>query len=345
MKKILFVAASAILLAAGCQKTEVLNQAVGDPMTFSTEMSKLTKSATADGMDNLKSQNFKVWAYTAYEDALNSVIRGSVYKEINGIEVSFVEGQNAWGTATEYYWPGTARELDFFAVSTGTTPNVTIGDQAGQESLARTMTVTGYTVDHTDPNDDLMVADFVRQHQGMNDKAVSLKFRHALSKVQFKFVTTVTANSTDKVVINGLSVAGLNVIGDLNVTEGTEEADASTGVKKVSLAWDESSLTGAGDDVVFSQVKDLELTGEAQSYAAWLVLPQSIANLTLVVDYTIQGKENQTFDHTFALATESVDSWDINQVTTYTINISPNKISFSPSVEDWDEETPVTDGN
>ena len=95
MKKILFVAASAILLAAGCQKTEVLNQAVGDPMTFSTEMSKLTKSATADGMDNLKAQNFKVWAYTAYEDALNKVNRGQVYKEINGIQVSYVEDQNA----------------------------------------------------------------------------------------------------------------------------------------------------------------------------------------------------------------------------------------------------------
>ena len=44
MKKILFLAASAILLAAGCQKTEVLNQAIGDPMTFSTGMGKLTKA-------------------------------------------------------------------------------------------------------------------------------------------------------------------------------------------------------------------------------------------------------------------------------------------------------------
>jgi hypothetical protein len=142
-----------------------------------------------------------------------------------------------------------------------------------------------------------------------------------------------------------LKVAGLNVTGNLNVTEGTEEADATTGVKKVSLAWDGESLSGAGEGVVFSETTDLELTGEAQTYATWLVLPQSIEGLTLVVDYTIQGKENQAFDHTFALATASVSSWAINQVTTYTINISPNKISFSPSVEDWDPETPVTDGN
>jgi amino acid transporter len=49
MKKIFYVALSATLLAAGCQKTEVLNP-VGEPtMTFTTGMGKLTKAVgTAD---------------------------------------------------------------------------------------------------------------------------------------------------------------------------------------------------------------------------------------------------------------------------------------------------------
>ena len=122
MKKILFVAASAILLAAGCQKTEVLNQAVGDPMTFSTGMAKLTKSATADGLTNLGTQDFQVWAYTAYTDKLNLVELGAIYEKINGIKVDYTPAAPGSSSATcttanEYYWPGKDLKLDFFAIS------------------------------------------------------------------------------------------------------------------------------------------------------------------------------------------------------------------------------------
>lgn len=72
MKRILFVALSATLLAAGCQKTEIINPVNSNVMTFSTNMSKLTKAGQQDaektGEVNLQEQNFRVWAYCAYED-------------------------------------------------------------------------------------------------------------------------------------------------------------------------------------------------------------------------------------------------------------------------------------
>ena len=88
MKKIFYVAISATLLAAGCQKTEILNQPVGEDLTFSAQMGKLTK-ADATVTDELKTQKIDVWAIAAYEDDLNKVTPGTAYKEIKGIELSF----------------------------------------------------------------------------------------------------------------------------------------------------------------------------------------------------------------------------------------------------------------
>ena len=73
MKKILFVALGATLLAVGCQKTEIINR-VGDRIGFTSEMGKLTKSvgtatANGEGEDNLKAQDFNIWAYYVADDA------------------------------------------------------------------------------------------------------------------------------------------------------------------------------------------------------------------------------------------------------------------------------------
>ena len=83
MRRLLFVAALATLLAAGCQKTEIINHVPGEAMKFTTAMSKLTKAVgTPDAdekadMQNLKAQDFKVWAYYTYADAMNGVDAGS----------------------------------------------------------------------------------------------------------------------------------------------------------------------------------------------------------------------------------------------------------------------------
>ena len=66
MKRILFATFAAFLLAAGCQKTEVIKSTNAPAITFSTEMRKITKAdpkADAVGDANLHAQGFKIWAY------------------------------------------------------------------------------------------------------------------------------------------------------------------------------------------------------------------------------------------------------------------------------------------
>lgn len=367
MKRILFVALAATLLAAGCQKTEIINHVPGDAMTFSTGMSKLTKAvgdAENDGMVNLQTQNFKVWAYCAYADAINTVTYGDIYDKMSALDVTYNE--SAWTTVLDYYWPGTAKKLDFFAVSTsaawktaeaaGVECEITNGGAETIGEGARTLKVKTYTVDNANPNDDLMVSEFVRQDQSMNDKKVKLHFKHALAKVQFKFLTNAAA--TDVVNVKSLVVEDLKTTGNLTVTETAETygANDQTGRVKVTLAWDPAeTLADFSDD----HDGDLLLTAEAVEYATWLVLPQDITGKTVKIVYTINDRQ---FDQIFALtraaqaevkdgetvvtpAKDAFNAWGTNQVIIYTINLSPNKITFDPSVEGWEADTPLTDVN
>ena len=361
MKKILFVAAFAILLAAGCQKTEVINQVPGDALTFSTHMGKLTKASDADssGVWNLHEQAFKVWAFKAYNDPVNGDAAGDVYDEISGVDVTSDDNGVTWGTTTEYYWPGVEKELDFFAVSTGATwseTGVSVDIEGeGQTVGSRKLTVKNYVVNNVKPDDDLMVAEFVRQHQGMNEKNVKLHFKHALAKVQFKFYTT--AKDEDTVSVNSIHVDSLKTTGTLLVEEADSLYTDKTGRAAVKLSW-----TPADSTAQFTDDKDasITLTSKAAEFATWLVLPQEIEGRTVSINYTINGR---TFDQVFALTRDEVKEvkdeqgtvttpgkeafvkWDINQVITYTINLTPNRITFTPSVEDWAPETPQTDVN
>ena len=103
MKKILFVAAFATLLAAGCQKTEIINQVPGEALTFSTHMGKLTKASDAQstGEVNLYEQDFKVWAFKAYADAVNGDELGQVYDNMTAIDVTSTDGV---GFLRCFYW-------------------------------------------------------------------------------------------------------------------------------------------------------------------------------------------------------------------------------------------------
>ena len=372
MKRILFVALAATLLAAGCQKTEIINSVRGDAMTFTTAMGKLTKANVPDadstGVFNLQRQNFKVWAYCAYKDENNGKNYGDVYDSMSALDVTCDTTTGAWSTELTYYWPGTNKKLDFFAVSTGATwkQDATPGieweiENGGVDTIGvnvRKLHVKGYTVDKDNPNDDLMVAEFVRQDQDMNDKNVKLHFKHALAKVQFKFLTNA---EDDEVFVDTLIVSNLRTIGNLTVSETAETygENDKTGRVKVNLSWEPVDTAGV---VAFSDdySGSLKLRTTADEYATWLVLPQDISNKTVKIAYTINDR---SFEQTFALTRpavaevkngdeivtpgqEAFASWDINQVVIYTINLSPNKITFVPSVEDW--KTPadnLTDQN
>lgn len=385
MKKIFFVALSATLLAAGCQKTEVINPVGGPTMSFTTGMGKITKSvgaadAEAAGIRNLEAQDFSVWAYADPNSDFSTVTTVNATTKIyDGIENLLVECTKAsvdakvddptttdvneaadavagtWSTDTEYYWPGENKDLRFFAVSadgdwlrptSGTCP-VTIN------YATPSITVDDFTVravaddanNKTAANDDLMIADFVKQNQ--SDKVVDLKFRHTLSKVEFVFKTLAasTGETAPTVYVQSLKVDGLQNKGDLSVT--AVDPNATPIVWKYEWTNDETSTADFTDDwkgtVTFPEtVEDaaktdntaMLLTTEAQTFATWLMLPQTITGKNVEIIYVIN---NRQFTSVFPIYSteDALTAWAYNQHIKYTITLAPNVISFNPSVEEW----------
>lgn len=379
MKRIFFVALGATLLAAGCQKTEIINPVGGNVMTFSTNMSKLTKAGQQDaektGEVNLQEQNFRVWAYGAYEDQNTTATElNNIYDGIENLDVTYTPANGeipaAWGTAKEYFWPGVGKELKFFAVSDGkasTASNVTIGTDINS------LTVADFEVTPGAYNTDLMVADFVKQHQG--DKVVDLKFHHALSKVQFLFKTVATGDAT--VYVQDLVVRDLETKGTLNVApkpaetpengeeNGTQtQADGETTtyvgeVTPVKFTWalptsstslanfeDDWTTAVADTDTDFPANIDGVAATETDKVAMKVTATgtdSQVFTTWLMLPQSIVGKKveitylinERKFTSIFPLETTSLKAWEDNQYVKYTITLAPNVISFNPSVEEW----------
>ena len=126
---------------------------------------------------------------------------GEIYDGINNTQ--FTYKNDAWGTQLQYYWPGTDKDLVFLAISSqeegNVIPEVTITGQKDEDTgLYTGVSIQPYVIENfvvdspaadAGPNNDLMIADAVKQNQGQNSKVVDLKFRHTLSKVEFLFVT------------------------------------------------------------------------------------------------------------------------------------------------------------
>jgi hypothetical protein len=373
MKKIFFVALGATLLAASCQKTEIINP-VGDKISFSSEMGKLTKAEGTGDLTTLKAQDFSVWAYYVTDDKNTAGDdTHKVYDKIANVKVT--DDQNGkWTTTEQYYWPGVGKELIFFAVSAdeatiGSTTFDADGEVATNTSKVdinadrNALTIKDFTVNPASPNVDLMVADIVQQHQG--DKVVDLNFHHTLAKVEFMF-QTITNEDNLTVTVNSLTVAGIKTVGTFSTTQPVQtKADDATGddttgddttgnenepenpgtttpaysgtQTEVGFYWG-----GQTTPEVFSVKKadapaPFVLDDDYQTYSSWLVIPQDISTSTVTVNYTIGEK---TFDSIFNLYTTGqnpLTEWKPNQYVAYRITLAPNLITFSPSVEDWDD--------
>lgn len=406
MKKVLFVAIIATLIAVGCEKTEIINPNLGTEILFSPELGKLTKAEGDGDPTTLQTQGFKVTAIMAYDDPYTTGDDknefGQIYDNISNTPFGYTNG-TGWaptGDVKQYWWPGTDKELVFVAISSKgnakSLPGIyTDQNQSGLHIVETTSPVDGTDVkditmspykiegfevtpaattpaegetpaSHTIPDDDLMIADAVKQDQSDNNKVVDLKFRHTLSKVQFIFVTNPQSNNgggtgeeepeqqaeeTIEVEVNSIKVAGIVSKGDLTVTPIWEEGALLSSYyngengETDTFVWEPSAV--ATDKKEYSITKNLVLSTEKQDYATWLVIPQTIKDsntteLKVEIAYTINDRE---FTSIFPLYTETLTKWGVNQYIKYTINLSPNLITFNPSVEDWSNPTDVEHNN
>ena len=369
MKRSLFAAAIAvILLAAGCQKTEIMNQSCS-AIGFESVAGKLTKAEDAAGLETLKTYGFRVWVYRNFEDEYyagedkTTYPKGlnAIYDGMEGLEVKWgTYKADSWGTAKDYYWPGTDKTLKFYAVScnesdfaltTGANASVVITNNGTETG---TTTVNNFVV-KADANNDLMIAAPITQAQGQgeapNTNAVKPVFGHTLTKVQFNFKTDANTMEDHPVYIQKIETSALTTTGSITlpVSNGTnpwtlgpttapfvdDNNDDITLPKKVvdGVATD-SEITIDGEPTTQPlDRKGLTLDGGYKTMDTWLLLPQDISTATVTVTYIIKDRQ---FTKTFPLFATNLTEWAVNQFVKYNVTIAPNIISFDPSVEEWD---------
>lgn len=377
MKKIFFMAVSAVLLAAGCQKTEIQNEVL-PKIGFDTHMGKLTKAPDAgntvqDG--NLKEQGFMVWGHIVTTDL--NYDAGELYLGINlgtdeesGLDVHF-DLAKGWYTNDTYYWPGKNKELDIYAVSMFQTDLNKYGNVSRAYDLEevegvtqidadpKTLTVANFVVEASADND-LMVAPMIRQDQD-DAQNVNLKFQHALTKVLLTFSTT----SEEDVYVVSAKTSPLISKGTLTVRNTDDDQDSQPKLYTANFdlsAWKtkdndtfeyvaEYECTETVEDVVAGPTDDdgntittfkaHKLNGTPVTFGSWLLIPQEINDNTyLDVEYIVaRTYMNQRF---ILYKDDVVEKWDVNQQTTYNVRITPDDIQFSPEVKDWtpDREQP-----
>lgn len=300
MKKILFMAVSAVLLVAGCQKTEIQNKAL-TPIGFNTHMGKLTKAPDAENAEvktNLIEQNFHVWAYFATENDLNYGA-GELY--LDNIVVSNDNKDGiTWTTGETYYWPGKDKELDIYAISSYA-EDYTLAYTTGQSDektcnvainyTDKTVTVTDFVADANADND-LMIAPMIKQDQD-DAKYIEPSFEHALTKVVLRF----REKGESVVHVRSAKTSAINSKATLVVTNTLPDPLPVGDPVVCSAAWD---WTGESTPMVYHaqcknptvQVKDVTTAeGDPEVFYEAVLLSEAVPGASVTTYKDAEGNE------------------------------------------------------
>ncbi len=340
MKKVLYFAAAAMVLFAGCQKTEVVYDNDGPQEIALFAVNKVATKAPVEGTD-FTGNDMRVSAYLYESD--NELESEDHYFS----NILFTKGTNTWTGGQ--YWPLSKVSMNFMAVTLGgkeglnTTDNVSFNEDNDAFTVTLDPPSTNTEPAETWNQPDLMYATGNGSNlgNGSNASAIDMVFNHALAWVNFAFKAN-TANIT----INSVSL-NAHYNGTFTVTA-TNFDNGNT--FNVTPSWankaDEFEKLVPNEDYTAEQTAWTGVNN-ATEYNAFggglLVVPSNPTgdNPYFVINYTVTqstaagGTENRTYQYKHPL-TNTV--WEAGKKYTYNINISLNEIEVDPSVTEWDTD-------
>lgn len=367
MKRLLLIASVAIM-AAGCQKTFVDNEAQ-TPIGFSTEVGKQTRAIVSDNA-YLTEQPFAVYAY-GHQDQTNNentiMSNVEITRQSKSTTVTNDDGSTtstttydwkATGT-TKYYWPNDPRTyINFYAYSPAHSTenhdqNVTLKNHQKLTGTIGHSEAAGFTItdyQHVNMYVDFMVADPV-EHATYSDQdgrgnqtnlsSVPLSFNHRMTQLIFKVKTNDTYEGINFIL---QSITLNNIKNTANVTGGVFTNDASGSASFVVYPAKAESDANGAPGLANNQTANLVIdanVSELEEIIPVTMIPQAFDNnnQSFTVVYTIDGDgvATETVSKTFALA--NTPAWGANKSITYTLSVGLNEITFAPSVVDWTDDS------
>ena len=316
MKKILYIAASVMLVLASCTNDESAPEQIEvgfNALTKKSSKSIITLSTFTQGSDK-----FNVWGF--YDQAATGTTAvnldaATASNFMSNVTIEYVT--NTWRNATNrYYWPLEGK-VGFYGLypSTYTPASVTWDG----------ISISDYTITSENSSgtnaDDLMYA---YAESGRISEKLAMKFYHALSQVSFLFKTNADyPGATIKV--NSVTLNKIDLSGDFSFKQ-----PSTTG-------WTDNEAQ-TEDFIYYATQSGAITTGDAQQYGLnTLMIPQSIgANQKATINFTISQLNSTDITYSFEIPlTTETNDWKIKTGYVYTINFKLNEILFNPSVDSW----------
>lgn len=228
-----------------------------------------------------------------------------------------IDGSLADGS--DVYWPGTWRDcsIRFYAYAPYSND-----DNENSDGTKR-----GIGIPYTNPSDadgqiDFLVAATEAYESVKYPEEVPLTFKHALTAVAFKFFFT-DLNQTDyPSQITGITINNVGMAGTYSVAYGESEG------KWAISEGGEATLTISGDNQNCSGVEELKschwpLNFDAPPVDYFLMIPQSMAGISLTVFYNNESGSESQFDVSYPY--EELE-WKPGKTVVYKATINPDVI-------------------
>lgn len=313
MKKILFVALAAATMMS-CTENEVIENAGNKKVVkFGTAVSSTTRAAITD-ITALQASGFTVYAYNTGADAAGTGKLNKVFMDNLGVSYSAPD----WSFTGTYYWP-LSDNIQFFAYA-----------KDADATYAAVATDSYPTITYKINDDPKLQKDFVvaeAVNQKSSDNAVSLKFNHVLTQVNFS-VKGDDENLTYK--IASLKIEGVANTGTYSYGTDKWTVDGSTtGTYAYSLA------TGAS--VTGTTAVKLD-----QDKGALMLMPQTLtAAAKINITYSVyNGNDPVAAEITAPVTLSNTTAWEPGKKIRYTLTLANNaaKVSFTPEIGEWSAE-------
>lgn len=344
MKKVLFLAVSALLAIASCTKvneTYAPDQAISFQATV-----QLNQTKAIDGVNNTKGDtlgfpynNFGVYAW---EDGTQAFI----------VNETVTKGTSSWNTAVAHYWPKTG-DIDFIGYyPQSATPWLTVAKDA--------LSCSSYTISSAENEDLLYSTKSIDRTVKNSASGVPMIFHHALAKVgvvvKADYLTQGTGDdlTTWEIKIQELYFDDMYKTGSLSMSLASDNMNWTLPTNEI---WTVSGSTA--DLAILGSEYTVKTTADTVLMAK-VVMPQDLTGKKMHVKYSIKTttggvsttQSGITADiklfSNFTGASDkdafsnSVDKWKMNKWIFYKLTINPlaktpeeSVITFAPALVDW----------
>lgn len=335
MKKIFFAAAVVGVALTGCVSNEAEIAPKGDSkITFAAPLVSGISRAVTGEINNPYPDGEQFAAFAKfYRDGFSSWADGEWYfGATGGVAMKYDSNVNGWAPSdgTEYYWPKNG-SLTFYAYSPADyeTWKPAIEDEQ--------MQAVGVNIPAEAANVDLMYSELAKDktevdriegnngNTGVEYYGVELRFKHALSSIQFKAKLSRGYNAS--IVLNKIELKQAKSQGSFSWALNS----AAAPVWNTDVPVDYTVVSDAAQSVT-------ETAAAVTGAKPMILLPQTLAGVTAEVSYTVDGRE---FKSEIKLADwkhgeQDTPEWQSGKRYIYTIIFSLNTIYFDPTVANWD---------